>query len=403
MKKLFFTLIVTVITSSLSVNAQSTDAWRGSVEVNPIFSTVEGVDPSFNVNFAFTRKVSDYFSIGAGLGVNESFDFSTSPTIPVFARFNAESFSRKLSPFVTLDVGYGMNTDNFDYSGLIINPTVGVRFGAFSLGVGYYGFKSFKEGVKMSSSINVRLGYTFGFHRSNSAFARAMRKLEFTIDLGARFPLGGGVDFHKVDEDRLTTSGGEEWVDKRKIYDINARYNVSPDITLSLLYPATDNFYVGLMAGVNILFSSENSSWVSTYFDSPYDDEGKTYEHDFVNSNVESDTKSSAQFGARMKYKFKELTFGKRFYPYAQLDLGYNIDWDLEDSSSFYYSPTVGISMDVAGGKHSLNLGVSYVPQKLWSSGDSSQVTIDHNDNVIFEEGGYKNKASLKVSIGYSF
>lgn len=88
---------------------------------------------------------------------------------------------------------------------MIINPTIGVRYGAFSLGVGYYGYKPNKNGVKISNSVNIRIGYNFGYHYSKSPFAEALRDLEFSIDLGSRFPLGGGVDYYNK-EDLMTTT-----------------------------------------------------------------------------------------------------------------------------------------------------------------------------------------------------
>ena len=401
MKKSLISFIagITLVMPYSLMNAQTTDAWQGGVELNPVFSTVEGVDPSFNLNFSVTRRVSEYLSIGAGLGVVESFDFSTNPTIPIFARFNVENFQKKLSPFLTFDVGYGLNTDNFDYGGLIINPTVGVRFGHFSLGVGYYGVKSFYEGSKFSSSINVRLAYNFGFHRSNSPLANALRKLEFSIDMGARFPLGGGIDFH----DEKSWGNRDQFV---KTADIKAGYRVCPDINLALLYPVTDNFHAGLMTGLNIAAGYDER--IEKYFEygnlvSEDYYGGIDYRDSESGDNVYpySNIMASVQIGARLKYKFKELTFAKRFYPYAQLDLGYDINWDYDGGGSFFYAPQIGLSMDVNNGNHSLNLGISCIPQKL---GALEVHGIDFSDSNLEAYGDYKETImSLRVSLGYTF
>lgn len=59
-KNLVCSLVAVAMLQSFSVDAQSSDTWKGSVEFNPVFSTEKGVDAAFNVNLTATRKVYDY-------------------------------------------------------------------------------------------------------------------------------------------------------------------------------------------------------------------------------------------------------------------------------------------------------------------------------------------------------
>lgn len=166
---------------------------------------------------------------------------------------------------------------------------------------------------------------------------------------------------------------GEEWLYEERIYDKNCKYTVAPDLTLSLIYPVTDNFYAGVMLGYSYMFSNDSGTYTYRRYDYPNvlekewitsaDLEIKD-EYGYTNGYRDSlgDSNQSIQVGARFKYKLREFTFAKRFYPYLQFDLGYCYT-DSDDNNSFFYAPSVGLSMDVNKGKHSINLGVSYVPK----------------------------------------
>ena len=142
---------IATLLGATALPAQTTDNWYSTVEFNPVFSTQSGGEPSFNINYTFNRKVADYVSLGAGVGIEESWKFKGTPMLPVFARVQAEDFSKTFSPFARFDIGYEAGFGDVK-GGLMINPTVGVRYGALSLGVGYRGFKSSISGSKKSSA-----------------------------------------------------------------------------------------------------------------------------------------------------------------------------------------------------------------------------------------------------------
>lgn len=342
--------IMSVMSMLMPAESFAEDTWRGSVDVNPIISTEKGEDASLNINLSAIRKVSDYAGLGFGFGVNESFKFKTAPSVPVFVRFHSEEFSRETSPFLTVDAGYSFSIEDFDNSGFIINPTVGFRYKALSLGVGYYGSKSQASGSKFTSAINIRLAYTFGYHKSYSGFAEGLRKCEFGVSLGTLVPLSGTEAFSN---------------------DIAYGYSSGADLDLSFLYPVTEKVYLGLAAGIGYINTKE------------YDNRYSFYEY-------YKEKRGRLFLALRGKYKAKQLTFRERFYPYVQLDLGGC--FDLAEDFDFYTSPEIGISMDIAGGAHSLDLGIGYTMVK------KDKYEVSRSDYDVSENAG-----CLRISLGYTF
>ena len=389
------------VAASLNAVAQeqgSNDKWRGSVEFNPVFYTVKGATPGFDINLTATRKISDYVSAGFGIGVVESFNFSGAPTIPLFVRAHAEDFSKQWSPYFDFDFGYGLNTDDIGLGGLIINPTVGLRYGPVGIGVGYYGTKILKEGYKMGNAVNVRLSYYFGYHRSNSAFIRALRKLEFGIDLGVRFPFGGKVD--ETASSPYTGFGAPVGT----VFEATAtnKFTVAGDINLSLLYPVNSNLSVGIMAGFGLAPRKEKTTSALVY-PQEYLDRNPGSDKGWTTERKTTDYRTMIPIALRGKYRFRQISVADRFYPFAALDLGVAIvpDTYYASGSFFYWSPTVGLALDVADGHHSVELGLSYVPQKVQKN--NYRYSDGHFVEVWEREEPTTTLGGLRISLGYTF
>lgn len=405
---------VVCVAAGLNVLAQEQkpgDKWRGSVEFNPVFYTVKGATPGFDINLTATRKINDYVSAGFGVGVMESFNFSGAPTIPLFVRAHAEDFSKQWSPYFDFDFGYGLNTDDIGLGALIINPTVGLRYGPVGIGVGYYGSKILKEGYKMGNAVNVRLSYYFGYHRSNSAFIRALRKLEFGVDLGVRFPWGG-----KVDETASSPYPGLG-APAGTTYEatVTNRFTVAGDVNLSLLYPVNNNLSVGIMAGFGLAPRKEKKITTVVYPQEYLDRNPGSEESTSEWKNT--DYRTMIPIALRGKYRFRQISVVDRFYPFAALDLGVAITPDTygDSGSFFYWSPTVGLALDVADGRHSVELGLSYVPQKVQKNNyvynpqygnfiESAGSTLYNPMTYTWEDvEPTTTLGGLRISIGYTF
>lgn len=371
-------LLATIFSSfALPATAQeSTDKWLGSVEFNPIFPTYKGATPQFNLNLTAMRKVNDYVGWGFGIGVNESFKFNAAPTIPVFVRAHAEDYSKPWSPYFDLDLGYGINLDDLESNGLIINPTVGVRYGSVSIGIGYHGTKILKDGYGMGNAVNVRLAYYFGYHKSDSQLARALRRLEFGIDLGVRMPMTDGTK--ESEKEELSNNGNADYTSSA-----HGRYTTGADLNLSLLYPVNDNLSVGIMAGFGII--GQKSTVKSSL--------------EFSNNDV----RSMIPLAFRGKYRFRQISVAKKFYPFVSFDLGMAINPDTDGGcSSFYWSPAAGLALDVAGGRHSIELGVSYVPQTVEKM-QYIYSSSDHRYEEDWREVKTHTAGNLRIALGYTF
>ena len=408
---------IATLLGATALPAQTTDNWYSTVEFNPVFSTQSGGEPSFNINYTFNRKVADYVSLGAGVGIEESWKFKGTPMLPVFARVQAEDFSKTFSPFARFDIGYEAGFGDVK-GGLMINPTVGVRYGALSLGVGYRGFKSSISGSKFASAVSVNLAYTFGMHGADSEFSRALRKIEFSMGVSALFPCGKGFDekrTHKVYTQRDEVLVGTQTVGGK------LSYNPGGAFSIALTYPVYRNLYLGVSGGIS-LYSSEDKYFSNMEFEpggrdlsyglagSNYYTYGEFYDfsidHFMPYESKESDFQVFV--AARAKYKFRELTFGGKFFPYAQCDVGYIVHSEDTDKG-FYLSPEVGVSLAV-GSRHSLDLGIGYTPLRAdkydKSEGFETFGGIYENTYIRPPHGEYsgtKTIGALRISLGYTF
>lgn len=123
-------------------------------------------------------KPSSRFEIGIGSGVDvflPSFGEGEDKrgqqlvSVPVFVRpqVNISPSESKIKPYVACDLGYSID-DNKDegFSGLMLEPMVGVSFNKISLAAGYRVSRFHYENIKEDSScgvsgISLRVGYEF--------------------------------------------------------------------------------------------------------------------------------------------------------------------------------------------------------------------------------------------------
>lgn len=152
MKKLLLTLIVAC--SAFAANALTPFA-----EFAPIIAGDN--NPAFNLQAGISHKVHPILSVGAGVGITQSWNFSYGPMIPIFVRGQLEKSVGGLTPYFSFDVGYEINTANTDHGAVLVNPMVGLRFGKFYGGIGYLGHCYTGKYSGTGSNFALRLGMNF--------------------------------------------------------------------------------------------------------------------------------------------------------------------------------------------------------------------------------------------------
>lgn len=97
---------------------------------------------------SFGHQFSPRFYIGAGMAAQVYFDYwyyadRTNETpelyaqMPLFAEARYDVKPSRFSPFVSLRAGYAVSLDEYnDYSGLYLNPSVGIRYKSLNISVG---------------------------------------------------------------------------------------------------------------------------------------------------------------------------------------------------------------------------------------------------------------------------
>jgi hypothetical protein len=148
--------------------------YKGIVELGYQIGTGDyGMDRSkFNIINGY--QINPYSSLGFGTGLRYYFDAEVA-VIPVFADFRTNFFDNKISPYLSLGVGYSFDaTNDFEGVGFLLNPTLGVSFKvsdkyALNVGIGYemqkldfyYSDYGYYSSTKNSEAISINVGISF--------------------------------------------------------------------------------------------------------------------------------------------------------------------------------------------------------------------------------------------------
>jgi hypothetical protein len=316
--------------------------WYSTVNFDPAdINTAENSLTEFQLGISTYRKMNSYVGAGFGVALQENWKFKSGLSFPIFATIHAEQFGAEFTPTFDFRVGYTLNTYKIGNSAVFINPTIGMRYQQFGFGVGYIGSMGMNEGATWASAINFRFNYYFG--AQEKAFSEAMRKFNFGVEVTGEI-YGGTYS---------TQSRGIRFASG---YGINA----------SLLYPISDNFELGPMVGIHVVngeyqsSGSFNTAWMP--------------------------------IALRGRYNVRQAQFCNKFYPWARLDLGAGIGLSSEEvKDGFYYAPMVGLSMDLKGGEHSLDLGLGYMSLNKYVCDDIRRT--ESSESV----------GSFQIMVGYTF
>lgn len=121
------------------------------------------------VNIISSYQVNPFFSFGAGTGIRYYPEVRTT-LIPVFGDVRIHFMDKKVSPYLSLLVGFSYNaSENWEKTGGIFNPTAGLSFKlsegfAMHVGLGLelqninYYFGTYKEDA---DAISLNFGFSF--------------------------------------------------------------------------------------------------------------------------------------------------------------------------------------------------------------------------------------------------
>lgn len=320
MKKTILTLIV-LMTFGISF-AQKSQNGGLFVELEPAVN-VQGGSFFGKINLGGAFHVADNFYWGLGAGVSTNTSFETF-SIPIFTRLVYNNRTKTVSPYISLDMGYELNTDDFSYGTVLFSPTFGVKFGNVYTGLSYIGNIA-TSGGGMSHGIGIKLGTMI----DGKGTARALGKFFSKMTVEASYGFGLNNNVVKTSHQGDISNFGR-----------NVKLQLIENIGI------TECLSIGIGAG----FQASLNKGVETFSGSGYEDEGLLQSSFCVPVFV------------RPQYDIRQASFGY-FHPYAACDLGYRVGagGDIGDSSGLLIEPQVGIT----NGRFSLSVGYSVGSLKI--------------------------------------
>lgn len=343
-KKLILLPLVAMMMLPMAANAEekSTSTF---VEIQPSVGDADALQLQFGAMY----KANEILSFGGGIGILEPYKFNVAPTIPIFVRAQAEAKMEGVTPFFSFDAGFGSCIEDFDASAVIINPMAGVKFGSVYAGIGYFGNIPVK-GSGIGSSINFRLGYSFGDGVSKSAIKDFFSKTYFTVEIGG----GMGLSSMKYSD-----------YDKGSYLDDKVTLGNNVSAHISWMYKIDENWSAGIGAGLN------------TYMT-------------FISNDHTEDTElvNSIPLYLRGQYAFMEE--GQKFRPYIACDFGglIRLSGDVNCSyNNYIVEPQIGVKFN---DKYRVALGYSFC-------------NADSYDSYYDRGLESKSVSSLNLKIGMDF
>ncbi|MDE5608200.1 MAG: hypothetical protein K2I64_04620 [Muribaculaceae bacterium] len=170
MKKTIFALVL-AFSSFFSGTAQDVSVkYQGEVDLG--YSVGVGTFSQGRVNLHTVQgvKISDYFSTGLGLGLDYYHDLysnvgSGELFIPIFLNMKGYiPVTSKLSPFVSLDLGYGIGATEgvSGCGGFLWSPSIGVRYSHFQFQIGYTSQRISESGIGFNmDAVQFKIGFVF--------------------------------------------------------------------------------------------------------------------------------------------------------------------------------------------------------------------------------------------------
>lgn len=287
---------------NLSQRPKST---TGFIELNPSIGLSKGTKGSLEMKVGFLKNINDYLKWGLGTGVQESYSFDETPSIPAFLRLEYQGEdSGKGSMFCHMDAGYSFNLEDFDYGAIELNPTFGYYFKNIYLGLGYLGVIPTGNGSAVHG-INFKFGYRFGGSGSSNVkftkLAKFFKQTKFTASVG------GALGMTKVEEEGY------------KSKTVGTGYGAD----FAWTYKCTDRLDLGIGTGIRV---HEMTNWFK-----------------YSTSEVITHNTIVVPLFARGEYVLSEKN--NTFEPFVRADVGYLLGTteDSEAEEGLYIQPQIGV------------------------------------------------------------
>lgn len=297
--------IMVGILMCLAIPATAQKKAEPFIEIQPVIGLDKGSKASLQLEVGSTWKVHDMISLGFGAGIATSLKFEGYPSIPVFGRAKFNFGHNSITPFAMLDLGYMFNTNDFEYSSIIINPTVGVQINNYYLGIGYEALIPNKG--ELNNNINIKLGYQM---TGDDGLSRFIKKSYGKVEVG--YAIGS----KKIGNDKKEITGIGKEAFARIIW----------------MFPVSNQLEFGLGSGVDLFTPSEGQV-------------------------------VSIPLYARLQYDFPSVT-NLELCPYISGDIGGKLSDEKGDGfTGFFFEPQVGITYN----RWSAGIGVhfgKYEPSK---------------------------------------
>lgn len=320
---------------SLFVMSVKGEERKNEIRITPSYDI--GIDKGsggvLNLNPEFGHYFSDQLFLGIGTGVSTDNKFS-SFAIPVYGHAEINFPASKVTPFVSLKAGYNIATgDNKGCA--VINPSIGVKIPLtekidLALGCGY------TRTIVNGGGANY-LGFNVGinFDSNGKGFSNFLKTLVYAAEI----EMYTGISY--PESMIVSASQGERRIALSSLFGIR----------LNVLAPIFENCYLGPSIGVGH-YTEKESSYSSSEM--------------YFNAML------------RAKYNVTQITFLSKFYPFAQVDLGYS---DFARGEGFFsVSPAAGVAYNLTDNSAAY-LSVGYF-------------TIDHFGNK---------KGSARIALGFQF
>lgn len=291
-------------------------------EIQTVIPTQEKADPAVGIQFGTLYEITDFFSVGGGIGVLDDAKFKAAPTFPVFGRveFNINKIGA-VSPYVNTDFGYTIN----EYGGFFVNPTIGVKCNNWSIGVGYQGSIADVRNAEWSNAFNIKVGYGFANSKPITDFlSRTTLGVEYYYDINADSP----------DYNFWGTA-------------LNLKEFTSWAVSINWLYNISDSW----AAGIGVKYRTCDISYGNF--------KDVCLEQSFLGGYL------------RGEYCFRT----KSIQPYFSLDLGFK-----RELSNLEVSPQIGVKLF----KHvKVGVAYNYVKDRCITDGHSNGTTLPQTLSII--------------------